>query len=153
MKPTEKIVVETMVSLATWLATRAILAQHGNRAKPTSNQDITTPSPLTATTKLLQRTLNPIPNQNPIQLGAPGVVAEAHLKFFQVDLEAGIATVHAHASLGDHRSLSAYVWRLRVTDDQWQPLAGRVYEEQVFSMEANHQKEASFEDVVEIPAG
>ncbi len=145
MKVFLKVLILGLVSCATWLATATIMAQYQNRKVSAR------PVPLTSVSTI--QTLSTTPPAIPIELGKSGAFAEAHLRSFKITVDKGVATVNAHVSLADQRKGMSYIWRLRVVDFREAPIAGRVYDQQIFSVEVNGQKEATFHDVIEVPFG
>ncbi len=149
MKALSMILVAIVVSFATWKATRMAMAQGRPQTSTTAAPTISISQARTTLFKAASKG----GGLEPVKLGSGAAFAESHLRSFAVIADGENATVRAHASVADKRAIIARVWRLRVLNAQGQPVAGRVYADQVFGMEANGQKEASFEDVVATPPG
>ena len=144
MRTALKALVFCLASYATWAATSAIVGQP--RRADASAQ------PVQAAVSSVKKfsTTQPPP---PIPLGASGAYAEYYLRSHQISVQDGMATIKAHVSLADQRPGISYVWRARVVDSREEPLAGTVYDQQMFSVEANGQREADFTDVIDVPPG
>jgi hypothetical protein len=149
MRILPKVLILSIVCFLTWWTTRAIVAQQPSRRSPVHPAVVEPSAKTIATTTEIK----PDSEFTPIKLGKSGAFVEAHLRSGNISVEGGVATVKAQVSLADKRKGVSYVWRLRVVDPQDNPLAGQVYGQQIFSVEANNQKEVDFQDFVEVPPG
>jgi len=140
-----KVLVVGVVSCMTWLMTSSIIARQAIRTSPIQSVKSLQVTDVIAPGKL--------PPPLPVKLGVSGAFAEAYLRSSKVSVEGGMATVDAHVSMADRRQGMAYIWRLRAVDNLERPLNGHVYDQQIFSMEVNGQKEVTFHDILEVPQG
>jgi hypothetical protein len=151
MKVLSKLVVFTLVCCLTWMATSAIVTQQKKRkpvvqAGQESKVNIAGPA-LTDSIKILKDS----PRIVPMKLGASSAIAEAYLRSNKFTIEDNVASADVHVSLSDKRPGMFYVWRLRIVDSQEKPLAGKVYDQQLFSVDENGLKEVDFQDSIAVP--
>lgn len=149
-----KAVVFSVVCFFTWVATTALIAQQPAKrmigVKSASKADT---SPTSVSSNLVKSKFDPKLTRPPIKLGVSGALAEAHLRSSNISVEDGMAIVAAHVSIADKRPGVSYVWRLRVVDPNQNPMAGQLYDQQMFTVGANGQREVDFADTVQVPPG
>jgi hypothetical protein len=150
MKIFLKVVVFAFISFATWVVTSALLSAQQKPSKSRSREIQVQSAPRSF--ESIRALNNPAPAIQG-KMGASGALAEAHIRSNLITIADGFATVKAHVSLFDKRPGMSYIWRLRVVDNQENPLTGRVYDQQIFSVEVNGEKEVDFEDVIAVPPG
>ncbi len=142
------------VCVLTWMLTSSMFAQQPRKQKPQSSISTRTfVNPPTSVSKVTTVERDPGVTIPPVKLGTSQWFAEAHMRSGEIILANGLAKVRAHVSMADRRKGMMYLWRLRVVDPQEIPLAGRVYDDQIFAMDSNGQKEIDFEEKVEVPLG
>jgi hypothetical protein len=146
MKFLMKATVFCAVCLLTWAATHSIMAQQRVRPRASAAQVITTGRDVKT---LSEGQINATSTRIPV--GQPGMVAEAHVRNGGIFIEDGVATAMAHVSLSDTRGGMSFVWRFQVVGKDGKKLAGQVYDQQIFTLEANGQREVDFSDFVAFP--
>ncbi len=144
-----RIAVLASVSVVTWMMTAPLVAQYQKRTRPEQSAQL---PPTEAGTRARGSVAATAPTAA-ARLGSLGGIAEVHLRSSEIVVGDGMAAVSAHVSIADKREDMGYVWRVRVLDAQDHPLAGQVYHQQIFNVEANGQREADFKDVVDVPEG
>ncbi len=154
MKTLRKVIYFGVVCLMTWAVTKSLVAQQKKQTPLPAARLVAQEPKIESKAKplMLRAKAGELPQPKP--LGTSGSSTEAHLRSQSITVEEGIARVKAHISLYDQRKGMSYIWRLRVVDRQATPLAGQVYDQQIFKVDAaSHQKEVDFEDTVAVPPG
>jgi hypothetical protein len=148
MKIAFKALILSMVCVATWAVTSSLMEQRQAKAMPAPDRPSRNPEALSE--KSVKATGHPSPQA---MLGTSGALAEVHLRSHAIEVADGWATASAHVSIADKRPGMSYIWRFRVVDSGNAPLSGFVYDQQMFSVEANGEKEVDFKDVIAVPPG